>query len=147
MNNSLLRWDDLKKYHLNPPYHPIPRHPEVQRLYDLYNLYNLKANLKFLIKNNNIGNDSYIITYNNFPYYLEPDITHLVIWILPPSEGGEISYNTSTFSFKDLEDILHQNNIKEYIYFINYPENKSIKDIEHIHLFLRFPEDVKKIIS
>ena len=71
-------------------------------------------------------NKSYSIRKNDFPYDIEPNINHYILWIKDESLSIEdIIY--SSFKIDKKEDIL---------WYRNSPENRSIKNIIHYHIFL-----------
>jgi len=71
-------------------------------------------------------NKSYSIRKNDFPYDIEPNINHYILWIKDESLSIEdIIY--SSFKIDKKEDIL---------WYRNSPENRSIKTIVHYHIFL-----------
>lgn len=75
------------------------------------------------VSNNN--SLQHVITYNKFPYDLRKGIYHKNIFSVIPLSADEI--NT-----KIKEDIGED---KEYIWFVNTPDNQSIPDLWHCHFF------------
>lgn len=69
-----------------------------------------------------------ILVLNDFPYAIEEGIQHYLLWSLHELTLLEIEeFLKQTFSIQK----------KDYLYFIN-PENlKSIKNIFHIHIFVK----------
>ena len=78
--------------------------------------------------------DIFAFRANDYPYYLEQKIAHYVLWIHP-----SISLHVS-----DSHDIIksyllkHANKYKSYVLFKNSESSKSIKFIDHIHVFVSF---------
>jgi hypothetical protein len=63
---------------------------------------------------------------NDFPYDLQYDIIHLVVWLRPG-----VSYREE--GMKSIFDLY----MKDYVCFKNDPEIQSVKSIPHYHLFLK----------
>ena len=96
------------------------RKENIQKSYELYKSNNLLKNFKMNIKKN-ITKNGYIITENDFPYNLNNNVKHYIIWT-----------NYDIFKIKKILNKRFNN----YIFFRNLIENKSIKDIEHYHIFI-----------
>jgi len=112
----------LKQFSMsNPPKKPLGRTKEVEEKYDkcIENgsnkifLYNLKQRLK-------LGKP--IILPNLFPYHTKNYIKHYCIWYSEPF---------------DVEQFLKDHNLRAITYFENDINLKSIKDISHIHVFVK----------
>ena len=156
-----ITWSFLKKYHLNPPTIMLPREIDIQKKYD---------NFKKIIKNNNNNNiKNYILTNffknneniifikNNFPYDVESNIYHYVLWFnsnycylnklnnLDKLNKNNYEKNILEnikyfFDTKKINDTTIDNYIfsnYEFIFFENIKENKSINSIKHIHVFFK----------
>lgn len=136
-NKNYHGWSDLRKYHLNaPPPHLLSRKSAIQQLYDQQRL--VTPNYSALLKQRLFPQEStdVVVTTNDFPYDLEDNITHLVVW-----------YRSNNFDELRLIQILEELGIKDYIIFTNTLAGKSIKDIDHTHLFLRDINDVNRVLS
>ena len=96
------------------------RKENIQKSYELYKSNNLLKNFKMNIKKN-ITKYGYIITENDFPYNLNNNVKHYIIW--------------TNYDIFKIKKILNKRFIN-YIFFRNLIENKSIKDIEHYHIFI-----------
>ena len=96
------------------------RKDNIQKSYELYKSNNSLKNFKMNIKKN-IKKNGYIITENDFPYNLNNNVKHYIIWT-----------NNDIFKIKKILNKRFNN----YIFFRNLIENKSIKDIEHYHIFI-----------
>jgi len=67
-----------------------------------------------------------VLRLNDFPYHLEENIHHYVLW------------SKSTLSEKDIHDIVQSKLPNhEYLYFINPPSKKTLPGIEHAHILAR----------
>ena len=117
-------WEQVTRYHKNPPNIRIYRSKETQKQYDMWledreNKTNLKNNL---FQNN----QTWIITTNRFPYDFSDDTMCYVLW-----SKEYIDYDTTDHIIKKYT------NFKNYIYFTNNDNNKSISDIYHTHIFVK----------
>ena len=71
-----------------------------------------------------------VICNNTFPYYVSEGISHKLLWSVKDLTDEDIT----TILKKELIGL-------EYIYFRN-PENlRSVPDIFHIHIFIRYDKD------
>tara|TARA_B100000902_G_C27005899_1_gene762206 strand:+ start:109 stop:588 length:480 start_codon:yes stop_codon:yes gene_type:complete len=155
-----ITWVFLKKYHLNPPTIMLLRKIDVQKKY---------INFKKIIKENNNNIKNYILTNffknneniifikNNFPYDVELNIYHYILWFNSNSihldeidkldkldknnyEKNILKYIKYFFDNKKINDTTINNYIfsnYEFIFFENIKENKSINSIKHIHVFFK----------
>ena len=75
-----ISWKYLKQFHFNPPNILLPRKEKVQKKYDIH-----KKKIGMLIDkyilNTILHNLKYKITINRFPYDLEKNISHHILWI------------------------------------------------------------------
>lgn len=71
----------------------------------------------------------YVFVPNDYPYFLEEDMEHWILWINP--SFAKPSKNKIS---KILEEELGE---KDFLTFENAEENKSIPEIEHIHVFIK----------
>ena len=105
------------------------KHSELYRTESMekkYNSYikmhpNYSNFLKKIFKKENI-----ILLLNKFPYDLEPNILHYILWSKTKLNNSQIK--------TILDEKLKSFN---YIYFENLKKNKSIKDIFHIQVFVK----------
>lgn len=141
-------WDFIYNTVIN---HKVPidfifkRTPEIQQAYDeqkikvlkeyeSYKDYILIHYLKYetIIKNGKkcakLDNKWRIrLSRNQFSYNLESSISHYVLWSSKPLRINHINLLLKNEArFKDLE----------YVWFINYKNARSIKDIWHIHILV-----------
>jgi len=70
----------------------------------------------------------YILVVNSFPYYLEDNILHYLIWIAP-------NYSLSSDKIKCIVEERFSD--QPYLIYKNYDEYQSIKSIEHYHVFIK----------
>ena len=86
-----------------------------------YKLNGNPINLNFIKSEKDWG-----IAINDFPYNLEKDITHYVLWFNSPDER----------SIQEIESIINRISPRP-IWFINSVENRSVKIYFHIHIFTK----------
>tara|TARA_Y100000591_G_C21767339_1_gene663555 strand:- start:852 stop:1205 length:354 start_codon:yes stop_codon:yes gene_type:complete len=110
----------IKKFHMNPPDIKLERHPDIEKLYQ-QNKKVVKNYENFLKQKLFKKNETWILTKNEYPYYFIDNTKHFVMWF-----NGNINWNLINFLFRD-EDV---------VYFENKDYKKSIKSINHVHIFL-----------
>tara|TARA_Y100000114_G_C11676822_1_gene286625 strand:- start:337 stop:681 length:345 start_codon:yes stop_codon:yes gene_type:complete len=113
-----MEWKDILPFHKNPPNNQLYRRYDIQRAYEKDKLTENQLRKKLFYRD-----EVWVITKNKFPYHFVDDTQHYVIWF-----KNEINYNLIEFLLRDYEDV---------VYFENKSENKSIKSIPHVHIFLR----------
>ena len=68
----------------------------------------------------------YVIRRNNFPYWLEPNIEHFVLW------------TSEEFTREHVGKILNEKfPDSDVIYFTNTPDRKTVKSVCHYQIFVR----------
>ncbi len=113
----------LKQYsNKNPPTSALGRNEIIQKKYDEFkNNQNLTENflkkIKIQIKENN-----YYLHENDFPYNVDNNIKHLLLWYVDDNIINDILLNLKN---------------KLITYWINNNDNKSIQEINHIHIFVK----------
>lgn len=141
-----LSWNYLKKYHINPPTIIFPREDDVSEKYKIFKkkLNNKNLSTKDYIQNNYFKkNENFIFIKNNFPYALESNILHFVLWF-----HTKFTNNLSNIFPNDLnkQEVLIKKCIKEsfkefdnyeYIFFENNLNCRSILDIRHVQVFMK----------
>jgi len=102
----------------------------VQKLYQQWKLKKIDLMDTTLFKKGDLE-----LRYNDFPYPFEHGISHMIFWIRPSSPL--ISEYTPRLNkeLKEKLDNLLQN--KEYVYFRNTEENRSVKIIPHYHVIVK----------
>lgn len=114
--------DYLKKFNYkNPPKFRLKRNKKVQ---EKYNKCLKDGTNKFFLDNlkQKLENENIIFLPNYFPYETINNIKHYCIWYKNPF---------------DINDFIKQNNLNVVTYFENISKFKSIKDISHIHIFIK----------
>ncbi|KAI8883550.1 hypothetical protein K501DRAFT_333247 [Backusella circina FSU 941] len=69
-----------------------------------------------------------LILPNDFPYSVDPGITHVLIWSKVPLLKQHV---------ESLLDERYGSSIYEWSYFVNPPEVQSIPSMPHVHVFMR----------
>lgn len=113
-----MEWKDILPFHRNPPDNQLYRSYEVQTQYENDRL-SEKELKKKLFKNGGI----WILTKNKYPYHFTDNTEHYVIWF-----KYQINYTLIDFLLRDYDNV---------VYFENKTQNKSIKTIPHVHIFLK----------
>ena len=111
----------IKKFHKIGTTQKLKRKKEIEEIYNKNkeNKMNYEENLKQeLFKNNS----SWVITLNKYPYHFIDNTKHYLFWF-----KGDINYNLIEFCYRD----------KEIVYFENIEGCKSIKSINHVHIFIK----------
>jgi len=129
-----MEWDDLQKYNrVMLVKHIFTRTPYIQYLYEI-NIKNVNQ-YEYICKNI-IKDNLYVIVKNRFPYDLADDIEHNIIWFNPKYYSKW--RRTIIYDNDYIENIIHRKfSNKPYIYFMNSNQSQSIKNISHIHLFIK----------
>lgn len=129
-----LTWETLKQYDRSPPTVVIERDPETQAKYEQHrkNVTDINEYLyNKLFGDNNI---KVLFTINEFPYWVEDQIEHLLCWIRP---GTEVTIDT-------ISELL-KSTYNDFVIFENLPTNRSVKLIQHFQIFVK--SDKEKIES
>ncbi len=139
---NILTKSDLIKFDCNPPNHTLYRYPEIQMKYDNHKI-KLKQNgttpWENIITSYFSNNQNYCIIRNNFPYATSPGINHWCIWWKNIGNLPQCLYNEYSRNYVNkLLRTRFNESLKQgvdYIYFENSPDNKSIPELRHIHVF------------
>lgn len=125
-------WNYIQRFHLNPPkINEVPlRCPDILQSYNQYicNKQSLEQELVDSIFNTPEKIiQGWQILRNNYPYFLEENIDHLVLWIHPDKSLQQ----------EEIEKIVNNflsGKYVRWIYYQNLPEVRSVK-ITHYHVF------------
>ena len=121
-----ISWKYLKQFHFNSPNILLPRKEKVQKKYDIHKE-KIGMSIDNYILDTILHNLRYKITINRFPYDLEKNISHHILWISP----------NYIIVKKDIENIINTFfGYKKFICYKNKIEARSIKTIEHYHIFI-----------
>tara|TARA_Y100001980_G_C14554500_1_gene341284 strand:+ start:3279 stop:3635 length:357 start_codon:yes stop_codon:yes gene_type:complete len=116
-------WNQIVRFHRNPPSIKIKRSPRIQEEYNIY-LSNPQNIIK--LRENLFRNNYWELRPNDFPYYFADNTKCYVLWCQLP-----LDYNGIEFIIQNYTDF------QDYIYFINERNNKSIHSIFHAHIFVK----------
>lgn len=98
----------------------------------------------------------YTILYNDWPYGIDPDITHLVVWTKFLLEDDPETGFLTRESHKLIDDFVTRTfctsdgiNRDNLIWFKNWKSLKSVHALEHFHVMLyqASPEFLKRITN
>ena len=89
------------------------------------------------------ADSSIILIPNDFPYYVEDNVVHYVLWKYNNSTSNSNNNIPTSITEKEIEDakrILEINptiNATEILHWINPPHLKSIPEIDHVHFLCK----------
>ena len=117
-------WEQIIKYHRNPPSTRILRSIHIQKQYDewLKNENNI-TNLKKILF---VCDQSWDLRFNRFPYHFTDNTECYVLWSKIPLHYDSIEYIIQNYT-----------PFQNYVYFTNKDNNKSIPEIFHSHIFVK----------
>ena len=107
----------------NPPAFPLERSMEIQTCYDKH-MTNTEACSEFKKSIKNIlSSNKFHIQKNDFPYFIEEGVEHLLFWTT------DLSYALNVIPTMFKSNLI--------TFWKNLPNNCSIPEINHIHVFTR----------
>lgn len=116
-------WKFISKFHKSPPTIKLLRNPDVQRTYSKH-ISKSDDYVKDLYKRIFVDGKDTVLVKNKYPYDFVDKTQHYIYWT-----KTDIDYNK-------LEERLNSMD-NEYVYFENLRENKSIEEINHVHVFFK----------
>lgn len=108
----------------------ISRKDNIQALYDSEK--NKKKNYDKYILNMYLDNKLYNLQPNKYPYDLDKNIKHYVLWLHPMLKSKHI--NDKKFIHKLLKTKIRNN---QFYFYMNSQQHKSIKSIPHYQVFIK----------
>jgi len=141
----MILWDDLLIRSRGIPI-PLYRKPEISQAYhenrikvcadyehysDMILVNHLRWKRMGKSSQRTRGSLSVRLEPNHFPYDLEPGIAHLVLWSVIPLSEGQMHRK-----IKDQLKRMYKSEV-EYIAFVNFVEDQTIRDLWHAHVFAR----------
>ncbi|CAA9961167.1 DUF3605 domain containing protein [Pyrenophora teres f. maculata] len=87
--------------------------------------------------------DDIKILYNDWPYGIDPDIVHLVVWTKFELEDDPETGLSTEVSKKQIHDYVQKTfapKVKELVWFKNWKSLKSVHAVEHFHVMLYKPD-------
>ena len=137
----MISFDDLKQYDGNPPDKALKRKTYLNVMYGKHVKKLKESGLtisdyilgKIL---NDYKTDKIIVTQNRFPYDVQTNVMHLLVWLNPLYDGDE----------KYVRDVLKDSGLDKgtYVLFENDPDHRSVPGVRHFHLFIK-TADAKKL--
>lgn len=83
------------------------------------------------------------ILCNDWPYGIDPDIVHLVVWTKFELEDDEETGLCTAKSRQEIDDYVQKTfapKVKEVVWFKNWKSLKSVHAVEHFHVMLYQPD-------
>ncbi|KAI1536825.1 repeatdomain containing protein [Pyrenophora tritici-repentis] len=87
--------------------------------------------------------DDIKILYNDWPYGIDSDIVHLVVWTKFELEDDPETGLSTEVSKKQIHDYVQKTfapKVKELVWFKNWKSLKSVHAVEHFHVMLYKPD-------
>ncbi|RMZ68502.1 Mitochondrial carrier [Pyrenophora seminiperda CCB06] len=87
--------------------------------------------------------DDIKILYNDWPYGIDPDIVHLVVWTKFELDDDPDTGLCTEASKKQIHDYVQRTfapKVKELVWFKNWKSLKSVHAVEHFHVMLYKPD-------
>ncbi len=127
-----LSWDDLKRMDNNPPEHGLARRPDVEQSYQEHLAARRGAGITIddYINQNIMRAENIVLTGNDFPYWIAPDIAHLLLWM---RAGHELDIDAARAYVAELA----QTGAENIVLFQNHISNRSVKSVPHYQVFIR----------
>ena len=123
----MLTYETLRNYSMNnPPMEMLGRAPDVQEKYDIFASTNQTRSSFISTIKEILQYKPYHFVPNNFPYHTVPNIYHWVCW-----------YNQDKNPDKIIIELKKKYGISIVTYWKNYSHNMSIREINHIHIFIK----------
>ena len=140
-----LTFEEIRQYIKDERYDVYTRNDDYKKAYEIHKI-NMKskyASIKDMVLINFLNysktitsnlkieskkDDSWLeykLCENTFPYSIDKNILHNVLWSINDLPDGRI------------RNILNQTVTNEYIYFRNPPQCRSIPSVFHVHVFIK----------
>lgn len=135
-----INWNYVKSFHMNPPLsiNEFQRSEEIEKKYQQHKTFLNSKGIKLedyilstYFKDISTIEKGWVIVPNNFPYNLDKEIEHLLIWIHPKKSFTESEI------IKHIEKYMKENNYQDYVYFTHYKNIRSVHEINHYHIFVK----------
>lgn len=112
----------------------LNRNDDIKKKYLLYNQTNKK---NIFIENIKNHNEKYVFLKNDFPYNIDDNIKHYVLWCKEKSSINNIE-NIITIKIRELiNKKIFSKQEYEFVFSYNVEKNKSIPEIMHYHVFIK----------
>ena len=123
-----MNWNYLKKNNLSKK---INRKPEIDLAYQNEKK-NYNGNYEKYLLDTYLNNRLYNLQLNKFPYDLEKNIVHCVLWLNPIIQKSFI--HNKKFIYTILKKYIPN---KPFLFHMNLPKNRSINTIPHYQVFIK----------
>lgn len=140
----MLLWDELKNAIERDDWQKLKRSEEMNREYQEFQaqiLNSYSSVSEYVLKEKMEGREAeqgMILLPNDFPYDLDPEIGHYVLWFVGSDEDHHQDTEVLKAKFKTyLEEELDYDEFETLIY-INPKHNQTIPQIPHCQVFVRF---------
>jgi hypothetical protein len=83
------------------------------------------------------------ILYNDWPYGIDPDIVHLVVWTKFELEDDLKTGLATPESRREIEAYVQKTfgpKVRDFVWFKNWKSLKSVHAVEHFHVMLYKPD-------
>ncbi|KAL1920967.1 uncharacterized protein VTP21DRAFT_11602 [Calcarisporiella thermophila] len=130
--DTLLSWGDVVDLINKNQVHLMKRSPSSQQEYNKFNARiraeygSLDAYVRKELLRWDSGPKQYAFRVNDFPYALEPEIQHHVLWSPAPIDASTVKAIVD----KELPN-------REWVWFINPVKYQSIPSLFHVHIMSR----------
>lgn len=134
ISSKSMNWSTIKRFHLNAPKKNLFfRTHDIQAKYEQHKNTLKERNIliDMYIKEKYLKNRlKWIITDNKFPYHIDSNIKHKILWLDP-----SINLNSEIVQ-KIIDRYVNSYKFKYYIYFQNHIDCRSVPGIVHYHIFV-----------
>lgn len=134
-----MNWNSLQHIYNYQLYDYLHRSPEIEQQYQIYRNTHPITEILDIFDNSDIA-----IRFNKFPYHLENDIHHLIIWIHPNLISSYSESEILHLLISHLNTLLHP---LDYIIFQNPLYLRSVPLIPHFQLFIHTNSPINHLIG
>ncbi|KAJ2834555.1 hypothetical protein GGI24_000348 [Coemansia furcata] len=138
-------WDEIKQIVAAERLELLSRTTEQERVYTEHmqllsqehgsaSAYVLKIKLASFIADDS---REYLIIPNDYPYALEPDMSHFIVWSKPKLASGIVPAPVIKHMIGSYLDEHIGESKYEWTWFVNQPHLQSIPDVSHGHLIVK----------
>ena len=89
----------------------------------------------------------YRLTINSFPYWLEPNIVHLLVFSNSPDWNREELSQATIKTLSEQLPGLFEGCRYQYVIHINMPNNRTVRGLAHTHVFIRNREQADQVFD
>lgn len=128
-------WEFLLNYYQD---YPLPQSARSEDILNKYKVWKLKLKNKgyeinSYLHNKYLKNKSFSIDINPFPYNLEDNIYHYVLWINNDYRDKVTNLEIKNIIYKKMSEL----NCSGYVCFENHIDCKSVSKVLHFQIFFR----------